>query len=76
MTQQRHFDAHVSQIVLSAQLRAVQTIVGSIEKRIVSQHRSNGESKWLETNPGIGVIEATTIAAVVPNPTMLANICL
>src|ERR1035437_3355923 len=61
-------DAHASLIVLSAQLQAVQTMIGSIEKRIVSQHRSNADSKRLETIPGIGVIGATTIAAVVPDP--------
>ena len=61
-------DAHASLIVLSAQLQAVQTMIGSIEKRIVGQHRSNEESKRLETIPGIGVIGATAIAASVPDP--------
>src|SRR5665647_1437156 len=60
-------DAYASLIVLAAQLQAVQTMIGSIEKRIVSQDRSNGASKRLETIPGIGVIGATTIAAVVPD---------
>jgi transposase len=48
--------------------QAVQTMIGSIEKRIVAQHRSNEASKRLETIPGIGVIGATTISAVVPDP--------
>ena len=61
-------DAHASLIVLAAQLQAVQTMIGSIEKRIVGQHRSNEESKRLETIPGIGVIGATAIAATVPDP--------
>ena len=61
-------DAHVSLTVLAAQLQAVQTMIGSLEKRIVAQHRSNEASKRLETIPGIGVIGATTIAAVVPDP--------
>jgi len=61
-------DAHASLIVLSAQLQAVQTMIGSIEKRIVLQHRSNEESKRLETIPGIGVIGATAIASTVPDP--------
>ena len=56
-------DAHASLMVLAAQLQAVQTMIGSIEKRIVSQHRSNKESKRLQTIPGIGVIGATAIAA-------------
>src|SRR5476651_1510323 len=61
-------DAHASLIVLAAQLQAVQTMIGSIEKRVVGQHRSNEESKRLETIPGIGVIGATAIAATVPDP--------
>jgi transposase len=61
-------DAHVSLTVLAAQIQAVQTMIGSLEKRIVAQHRSNEASKRLETIPGIGVIGATTIAAVVPDP--------
>jgi len=61
-------DAHASLTVLAAQLHAVQTMIGSIEKRIVAQHRSNEASKRLETIPGIGVIGATTIAAVVTDP--------
>jgi transposase len=61
-------DAHASLIVLAAQLQAVQTMIGSIEKRIVGQHRSNEASKRLETIPGIGVLGATTITAVVTDP--------
>ena len=61
-------DAHTSLIVLAAQLQAVQTTIGSIEKRIVSQHRSNEESKRLQSVPGIGVIGATAIVATVPDP--------
>ena len=53
---------------LAAQLQAVQTVIGSIEKRIVAQHRSNEASKRLETIPGIGVVGATTITAVVTDP--------
>src|SRR5258705_5061956 len=64
----RAFDAHASLTVLAAQLQAVQTMIGSIEKRIVAQHRSNEASKRLETIPGIGVLGATTITAVVTDP--------
>ena len=42
-------------------------MIGSLEKRIVAQHRSNEASKRLETIPGIGVIGATMTAAVVPD---------
>ena len=61
-------DAHASLIVLAAQLQAVQTMIGSIEKRVVRQHCSNEESKRLETIPGIGFLGATAIAATVPDP--------
>ena len=53
--------------IYEAEFQAVQMTIGSIEKRIVSQHRSNEESKRLETIPGIGVIGATAIAASVPD---------
>jgi hypothetical protein len=38
---------------MAAQLQAVQTLIGSSEKRIKTQHRSNEASKRLETIPGI-----------------------
>ena len=41
---------------------------GSIEKRIIAQHRSSEASRRLESIPGIGVIGATAIAATVPDP--------
>jgi len=61
-------DAHTSLVVLAAQLQALQTMIRSIEKRLVVQHRSNEASQRLETIPGIGVIGATAIAATVPDP--------
>src|SRR5580693_954493 len=61
-------DAHASLVVLAAGLHAVQTMIRSIEKRIMVQHRSNEASQRLETIPGIGVIGATAIAATVPDP--------
>ena len=61
-------DAHASLVVLAAGLHAVQTMIRSIEKRIMVQHRSNEASRRLETIPGIGVIGATAIAATVPDP--------
>src|SRR6266853_3658745 len=56
-------DAHASLVVLAAQLQALQTMIRSIEKRIVVQHRSNEASRRLQTISGIGVIGATAIAA-------------
>ena len=61
-------DAHASLIVLAAELQAMQTMIGSIEKRIIAQHRSNEASKRLGSIPGIGLIGATAIAATVPDP--------
>ena len=66
-------DARASLMVLAAQLQAVQTMIGSLEKRIVKQHRSNKESKRLQTIPGVGVIGASTITAVVPDPTVFRS---
>ena len=63
-------DARASVIVLAAQLEAVQTVIGAIEKRIKMQHRSNGASRRVETIPGIGVIGATAIVATVADPTV------
>jgi transposase len=61
-------DARASLIVLAAQLEALQTMIGSIEKRIMAQHRSSEASQRLETIPGIGIIGATAISATVTDP--------
>jgi len=61
-------DAHTSLVILAAELQAMQTLIGSIEKRIMAQHRSSEASKRLESIPGIGVIGATAIAATVADP--------
>jgi len=67
---QMPIDARASLMVLAAQLQALQTLIGTIDKRIMAQHRASDESKRLETIPGIGPISATTIVAVVPDPTV------
>src|SRR5678816_4500859 len=46
----------------------MQTLIGLIKKRIVTQHRENGASKRLRTIPGIGIIGATAIADTVTDP--------
>ena len=61
-------DAHASLVVLAAQLHAAQTLIGSIEKRIIAQHRSDEASKRLRSIPGIGLLGATAIAATIPDP--------
>jgi transposase len=61
-------DARACVIVLAAQLDAVQTMLGSLDKRIMKQHRANEASRRLETIPGIGIIGASAIAATVSDP--------
>jgi transposase len=60
--------ARASLIVLAAQLQALQTMIGSIEKRIISQHRANEASRRLASIPGIGVLGASAITATVTDP--------
>src|SRR6266542_1079582 len=62
-------DAYASVVVLAAELQAMQTLVGALEKRIMAQHRGNEASKRLETIPGIGFIGGTAIGATVTDPT-------
>src|SRR6202142_961495 len=66
-------DARASVIVLAAQLEALQTLIGSIEKWIKMQHRSNETSQRVETIPGIGVLGATAIVATVADPTIFRS---
>ena len=61
-------DARASLIVLAAQLQALQTMIGSIERRLIVQHRANEASKRLVCIHGIGVIGASAIAATVTDP--------
>jgi len=61
-------DAKASLMVLAAQLQACQTLIGMLEKRIIAQHKSSDASRRLETIPGIGIVGATTIAAIVTDP--------
>jgi hypothetical protein len=56
-------DAHTSPVVLAAGLQAVQTMIGSIEKRIMAQHRSSEQR--LES---ITVDPTTTIISERCNP--------
>jgi transposase len=66
-------DGRASLMLLAAQLQALQTLIGLIEKRIMAQHRSNDASTRLQTIPGIGVIGATAIAATVADPTVFRS---
>ena len=61
-------DARASLIVLATQLQALHTMIGSIEKRLIVQHRANEASRRLESVPGIGLIGASAITATVTDP--------
>jgi transposase len=61
-------DARASLIVLAAQLQALQTLIGSMEKRIIALHRSSEASKRLATTPGIGILGASAITTIVTDP--------
>jgi len=52
-------DARTSLVVLAAGLQALQTMIRSIERRIIAQHRSDEASKRLRSIPGIGIVGAT-----------------
>jgi transposase len=66
-------DARASLIVLAAQLQALRTMIGSIERRLLVQHRANEASKRLESVPGIGIIGASAIAATVTDPNVFRS---
>ena len=66
-------DARASLIVLAAQLQALQTMIGTIERRLTVQHRANEASKRLESVPGIGVIGASAITATVTDPNVFQS---
>ena len=61
-------DAHTSLVVLAGGFQALQTMIRSIERQIIAQHRSDEASKRLRSIPGIGIVGATAIAATVPDP--------
>ena len=43
-------------------------MIGSIDKRIMIEHRSNEASKRLRSIPGIGIVGASAIVATVADP--------
>ncbi len=58
---------------LLGQLDALGLQISDIERLILAEHRSNDTSRRLQTIPGIGVIGATAIAAMVPDPTVFRS---
>ena len=61
-------DARASLMVVAAQLQACQTLIGTLEKRLITQHKMNDRSRRLQTIPGIGVVGATAIEATMTDP--------
>src|SRR5437764_4500759 len=61
-------DARASLIVLAAQIQALHTMIGSIERRLLVKDRASEASKRLECIHGVGVIGASAIAATVTDP--------
>jgi transposase len=51
----------------------LQTLIGSIEKRIIAQHRANEASKRLQSIPGIGIIGASAIVSTVTDPNVFRS---
>jgi transposase len=49
------------------------TQLDGIELRLRSWHKANAQSKRLETAPGIGLIGATALCALVPDPKLFRN---
>jgi transposase len=45
----------------------------SIEKQLRVWHKANPQSKRLETAPGVGIIVATALCALVPDPALFKN---
>ena len=46
----------------------MRTLIASIEKRIIAQHRSDEASKRLRSISGIGLVGATAIVATITDP--------
>src|SRR5246500_4325411 len=61
-------DARASLIVLAAQLQALHTMIGSIERRLIVQHRANEASKRLQSIHGIGIIWPRAHASTFTTP--------
>ena len=53
---------------LIAQLEALQTQIGALDKAIHAQHKRSDVSRRLEAIPGVGVIVATALTATVTDP--------
>jgi transposase len=55
-------------VLLAGQLRELRARINALERQIHAWHRSNAQSRRLETAPGIGPITASAIVAMVADP--------
>jgi transposase len=55
-------------VLLAGQLRELRARINALERQIHAWHRSNAQSRRLETAPGIGPITASAIVATVADP--------
>ena len=60
--------ARTALLVLADQLHELRVKINKIEREIHAWHRSNAQSRRLETAPGVGPITASAIVATVPDP--------
>jgi transposase len=60
-------------LAVVAQLRDAHERVAAIERKIVVWHRSNEQSRRLETIPGVGPITASAIAATITDPSLFRS---
>jgi transposase len=58
---------------LVAQLSAAQEGVAALDKKIKAWHENNESSQRLATIPGVGVLTAAAIAAMVPDPSFFRS---
>jgi len=66
----------MARAALSGFLEAIALInrqLDDIEKRLRAWHNANPQSKRLETAPGVGLISATALCALVPDPKLFKN---
>lgn len=57
-------------ISLMAQLDSLAAEIRSLERRLLTWHRTDEASQRLETIPGVGLITATAILASIPDPSV------
>jgi len=58
---------------LARQLRSLEREIIGAERRIHAWHRTNEESRRLETTPGIGPITASALASSIANPSIFKS---